>query len=78
MSNEYFNQLNIVLYQLWSEISIKQVKHQQIFNGMLDPDGNLKRNDFHTALVKVSIMSEFQFGILLKFYDSLNTETLNG
>lgn len=40
MSHEYFNKLNFVMYQLYSEIHFKQVKHATIFAQVTDSDGN--------------------------------------
>lgn len=78
MSNEYLNQLNFVLFQLWCEVQIKAMKHATIFQGFLDPEGNIKKADFQSALSKLSIMSEFQLKVLFKFYDSLDTGMVNG
>jgi hypothetical protein len=39
MSHEYFNKLNFVMYQLYSEILFKQVKHSTIFAQVTDSDG---------------------------------------
>ena len=39
MSHEYFNKLNFVMYQLYSEILFKQVKHATIFAQVTDSDG---------------------------------------
>jgi hypothetical protein len=78
MSNEYLNQLNMVLFQLWCEVQIKGVKHINLFLNLLDPEGMINRQDFTQAILKNSIMSEFQMKILLKFYDSLDTGMING
>ena len=78
MSHEYFNTLNFVLYQLYAEIHFKQVKHATIFAHCTDSEGFVKKTDFIAALNKCSILSESQLAILLKFYDSLNTELVHG
>ena len=38
----------------------------------------MKTSDFVSAIRKVSIMSEYQVEILLQYYDSLNTQKING
>jgi len=44
MSHEFFNKLNFVMFQLYSEIQIKQVKHGVIFAQVIDSDGFGKSN----------------------------------
>jgi hypothetical protein len=58
MSHEYFNKLNLVMYQLWCEIHFKGVKHATIFNQMTDEDGFVKKSDFIMTIAKYSILSQ--------------------
>lgn len=39
ISHEFLNQLNITLYQLWIEVSMKQLKVSAIFNTFIDSEG---------------------------------------
>lgn len=48
----------MVLYQLWTEISVKNVKHANLFFGIaINEEGFIKKSDFYQAIAKVSIMS---------------------
>ena len=78
MSHEFMNQVNLTMYQFFTEVQYKQVKHATIFQAFADQEGCIKKSEFLQTINKYSVMSEYQANILLLFYDCLNTEFING